>query len=363
MEIFNPQGLEDYTTYFNTVLSISGVLFGLAFAILLFIIQSGFSSFKYSRRMFLELYVHFGKSLLMSLAYLTIMPLLVLYAKKYWWLINITYIWFLIFYLKAVLDYQHHYGYIITINSAKYIPGNYGRFRSYIRSISNLGFVNNFVVFSFSTLILVYPIIISLTETRFISMTEKGIFYSTLIVMILTILKIKNFIPEFFELSNQELEYQEKHEKIEDINIDYKVELDAFEQYLVSHQIKELNPSDEKPFLDGNLWIQLLKDREDAEIWLNINISVDDVTNIEVRDEVCVYATKILKLFKHSKVDLNSIVMSFHIKIEDNPKYSRNIFIRTNRLELESVNLESGNPVQNIINLENINFDKLFKNI
>lgn len=362
MKIFSPEGLESYTAYFNSILSISGVLFALAFAMLIFIIQSGFSSFKYSRRMFLELYVHFGRSLLMSLAYLTIMPLLVLYANKYWWLINITYIWFCIFYLKAILGYQYHLGYLATINSTKFVPQHYGKLRAYVRSITNLGFIHNFVTFSLAAIMLVYPIIISFVETKMISITEKGVFYSTLMVIVLTVLKIKNFIPEFFEISNQELDYKELKTN-EASNVDCKIEFEAFEKHLISHQIKELNPSEERQFLDGTLWLQFLKDREGAELWFNVNIKVNDVTNLEVRDEVCKYASKILSLFVRSKVDINQIVMSFHIKIEDDSKYSRNIFIRTTRLELEKVDFEAGNPVQEICKLESVNFDSLFRNI
>lgn len=362
MEIFNPSGLENYASYFSTVLSISGVLFGLAFAVLLFIIQSGFSSFQYSRRMFLELYVHFGKNLLTSLAYLTIMPLLILYAKQHWWVINATYIWFFIFYLKTILDYQYQLGYITTINSNKYIPEHFGKLRSYFRSITNLGFIHNIVLWFLTATILIYPVIISFTETKTISITEKGIFYSSILVMILTILKIKNFIPELFELSNQELDYKEEVREDDDTTVDNKVEFDVFEKYLRSNEVTELDPHDEREFLDGGLWLQFLKDKR-SEIWFNIHISVTDVTNIEVRDEVCAYAIYILSLFSRSKVDLNKIVLSFHVKIEDDTKHSRNIFIRTNRLELSNIDFDLGNPVEEIVKLENSHFDKLFRNI
>ncbi len=362
MEILNPSGLQNYDAYFNTVLSISGVLFGLAFAVLLFIIQSGFSSFKYSRRMFLELYVYFGEGLLISLAYLTIMPLLVLYAKNHWWAINITYAWFVLFYFKTVLGHQYQLGYIATLNTNKYVPQNYGKIRSYIRTITNLGFINNFLVLFLTIFILIYPVLVSFIENKFISMTEKGIFYSSILVMILTIIKIKNFIPEFFRISNQELDYKEASQNDDEEIIDYKIEFEAFEKYLRSNEVLELDLTEERSFLDGKLWLQFLKG-DKTEIWLNVHIDVEDVTNIEVRDEVCAYAAQILTIFSHSKIDINSIVMSFHIKIADDKKHSRNIFIRTNRLELHKIDLESENLVQEIYKLENTLFDKLFREI
>lgn len=362
MEILTPSGLQSYDAYFNTVLSISGVLFGLAFAALLFIIQSGFSSFKYSRRMFLELYVHFGKGLLISLAYLTIMPLLILYAKNHWWAINITYTWFCLFYFKALLDHQYQLGYIETLHSNKYIPQSYGKLRSYIRTITNLGFIKNIVIFTLTIFILIYPILVSYEENNSISMTEKGIFYSSILIMILTILKIKNFIPEFFDISNQELDYKETSKSDKENQIDYKVEFEAFEKHLISNEISEIDITKEKSFLDGTIWLQFLKG-ERVEIWINAHIEVDDVTNIEIKNEVCSYAAKILAIFSTSKVDINSIAISFHIKIIDDVKHSRNIFLRTNRLELEGIDLNSEDVVQEISKIENILFDKIFRSI
>jgi len=58
---FNPPEIQNYAEYFQTLLSITGVLFGLAFTALIFIIQNGFTSFKLSRRMFLEVYVFLVK--------------------------------------------------------------------------------------------------------------------------------------------------------------------------------------------------------------------------------------------------------------------------------------------------------------
>jgi len=65
--LLNPPSIVDYSDYFKTLLTLSGVLLGLAFTALIFVIQSGFASFKFSRRMFLEQYVVFGRNLLSTL--------------------------------------------------------------------------------------------------------------------------------------------------------------------------------------------------------------------------------------------------------------------------------------------------------
>ena len=267
MDIFYPSGIENYDEYFKVVLSIAGVLLGLAFAALLFVIQSGFTSFKYSRRMFLELYVHFGNGLLISLAYLTLMPLLVLYVSNHWWVINISYIVFSYSYSRSVLNHKSHVGYIHTINSDKFVPSGYGRIRKYFRYIRNLGVIHSLFLVTTLLVLLGYPLAVSIFEVNQVSLTEKGIFYSTLFVLVLSIIKITNFIPEFFKLSNQELESNSGAlSDSGDPNMDYKIEKEAFEKYAVAHGISEIDVFKKTKFLDGDLWVQILNSKK-AEVW------------------------------------------------------------------------------------------------
>ena len=87
------------------------------------------------------------------------------------------------------------------------------------------------------------------------------------------------------------------------------------------------------------------------------------MTNVEIRDEVCSYAIRIVEIFSGSQVDINSLVLSFHISIEGDKKSSRNIFIRTNRNEIEKLDLGSSQPVSEVLNIENILFDELFRSV
>lgn len=363
MEIFYPTGLENYDDYFKTVLSIAGVLFGLAFAALLFVIQSGFTSFKYSRRMFLELYVHFGNGLLLSLAYLTLMPFLALFTKSHCWMASLTYLVFAVSYSRSFLNHKSHIGYIHTLNSTRFVPKHYGKIRRYFRYITNLGLLHSVFILLVLFSLFGYPIVVSYLETGTLFISEKGIFYSTLLVLILSIVKITNFIPEFFNLSNQELESKDGVVGEEgDPNVDYKIEKEVFEKYLVAHGIAEVNIFEKVKFLDGELWLQILK-TDKPEIWCNVHISVSDVTNVQVRNEVCEYALKLIGVFSQSQVDVNSLAISFHISIEGDKKSSRNIFIRAKRSELGSIEIGSSQAVQEISKLENVLFDELFRGV
>ncbi len=148
--ILNPPLPIAIEEFYKTLLSVSGVLFGIAFAAMLFVLQSGFSSFKFSRRMFLELYLHFGRQLLYSLAYITASPFLVLFFPNSAVAVSWLYGLYFIFFLNATLDYAKEEGYIITIHSKKYVPSHYGRRRAYFRYIANRGVLKKHFVFATS---------------------------------------------------------------------------------------------------------------------------------------------------------------------------------------------------------------------
>lgn len=179
-----PIALEEF---YKTLLSVSGVLFGIAFAAMLFVLQSGFSSFKFSRRMFLELYLHFGRQLLYSLAYLTAAPFLALFFSDSLAVISWLYALYFVYFLNATLDYAKEEGYILTIHSTKYVPRHYGRIRTYFRYIANRGALRNISFLLPVILFLVYPYAISIIDTDSLYLTKTAIFYSCLIPLLYTL--------------------------------------------------------------------------------------------------------------------------------------------------------------------------------
>ena len=202
---FNPPIPIEPEEFYKTLLSISGVLFGIAFAAMLFVLQSGFSSFKFSRRMFLELYLHFGRQLLYSLAYLTAAPFLVLHFSSNLGAITWLYTLYFIYFLNATLDYAKEEGYILTIHSEKFVPRHYGRIRSYFRYIANRGALRNILFLVPVILFPVYPYAISIIDTGSLYLTKTAIFYSCLISLLYSLYKITKFIPEFFVYTSMEM--------------------------------------------------------------------------------------------------------------------------------------------------------------
>jgi hypothetical protein len=363
--ILYPPAPPDYNAYYGDLLSTAGVLFGLAFAGLLFVIQSGFVSFKFSRRMFLEVYVHFGRGLLVSLAYLTVLPIAILHFPFYSRFFTFLYYIFAILYAKAVLDHYRQLGYIHTLMSTAFVPSSFGRVRKYFRYIWNLGRSAVFVLILILVVILGYPVIVSVAESGSWTITQKGFFYSSILILFHVALRITNFIPEFFKLSNQE--FDSAHEPStarpdDKVSIDYVVEKIALKTFLLDHGVSELDRQTPKTFLDGEISLDFLTDRDGGEAWFNARISVTNPTNVDVHDEVCQYAIRMFDLFAQSQVDINQFVISFHIKITGDRK-PRNMFFRTTRAELETVLLHKADAVKAATSLDNILFDDLFRNL
>ncbi len=362
--LFNPTPLDDYSDYFKTLLSISGVLLGLIFTALLFVIQSGFSSFKFSRRMFLEQYVAFGNNVLTTLSYLTLMPLGVLYLGHARGLLSFLYYVFALLFTKTFLDVYRQRGYFHTIFSTAFVPAHYGKVRSYFRYIRNLGWLNVFFLMLWLAALWGYPVVISYQEQTTLFITDKGFFYSTLILLTFSILQIVIFIPQFFKLSNLELEYKtsmgETDASSETTQIDYGKERAALRTFLLDHGVIELEGG--MDFLDGHLSLNLLQDREGHEAWFNVSIEVNNSGVFEVRDAVLDYAYKLFSLFERALVDINSFVLSFHIKMGGETA-TRSIFFRVTRPELKEMMSKARGAHSAVLGVKNKLFDELFRDL
>ncbi|WP_234567944.1 hypothetical protein [Rhodohalobacter sp. 614A] len=325
--LLDPASLNNYSNYYRTLLSISGVLLGLAFAGLIYVIQDGFSSFKFSRNMFLEYYVKFGQNLLISLAYLTIIPISALYLSIYPSLLSSLFYLFAFFFIKTLMDYYNQLGYIHTIFSEKFVPQNYGSVRSYFHFIRNLGFFRNLLLLFSIIIFVLYPVAISFYSNRSFQLTSKGLFYSTLLILLYSIYRIINFLPNLFKYT--QLEIQSGSIQSNESKEDFTKEKQALKKYLESHELKELNPFETKEFLDGELRLNFFDKRKGEEAWFNIHINTSNSNVFEIHDSVCRYAYEILSLLNKSQVDINTFVLSFHINIDD--MKPQTMFFRTTR--------------------------------
>lgn len=354
-----PIALEDF---YRTLLSVSGVLFGIAFAAMLFVLQSGFSSFKFSRRMFLELYLHFGRQLLYSLAYLTAAPFLALFFSDNLAVSSWLYGLYLIYFLSATLDYAKEEGYILTIHSTKFVPRHYGKIRAYFRYISNRGALKNILLLLPVILFLLYPYVISIVNSHSLYLTKTAIFYSCVIPLFYTLYKITKFIPEFFIYTGMEMSANSQ-EAVEEQSEDEKqkniVEKRALREFLNNHGLYELNPTTPRKFIDGDISVSFLDKIDNGEGWFNIDVNISNVTPEQVRNNVFEYAHELATRLYESKVSINTFVLSFHIRIGN--QSSRNMFFRMSRNELDEIFSLGRDQPEDMGKLKNVVFDELFR--
>jgi hypothetical protein len=269
---------------------------------------------------------------------------------------------YFIFFLNATLDYAKEDGYIITLHSKKFVPRHYGRIRSYFRYINNRGLFKN-VIFLFPVIgFLVYPFLLSVYNSQSLSLTEIAAFYSCIMPLFYTLFKVTKFIPEFFYYTNlelasdsnindSELSEEEKHK--------IKTENKVLREHLVNHELNELDRKIPFPFIDGELYVCFLDTKESREAWFNIFVEINNSTPEIIKNEIFKYAHRFCKLLCESKVETNTFVLSFHIRVAT--QLSRNMFFRITRGELEKMFHGGRNDPQDMGGLKNILFDELFR--
>ncbi|EMC4027156.1 hypothetical protein VDT04_003475 [Vibrio cholerae] len=360
--LLTPTLPSNINSFYEMLVSVAGVLLGIGFAAMLFILQSGFSSFKFSRRMFVMLYLYFGKQVLLSLAYLTIMPFLVLYLADSKQLIAFIHLLFCLFFLVSALDYAKEEGYINTIQGHKFVPSKYGKFRSYFRYIYNRGLLRNIVHLFPPIFVVLYPYILSFKSSFTLELTETAMFYSCLLVLAYTLFKLTMFVPEFFTFTD--MEFQSAHmfsegEAISDESKDKnEKELELLKKYLVNHGVSELSPMSPLAFMDGELTANLISSNNGVAHF-NFYVRIHNATPPMVREQVANYGYQFANCLLNSKTDITQYVMSFHVQIATDKQ--RNLFFRFDRHDFEQAKVKNINNPMCIYDLKNVCIDELFR--
>lgn len=360
-------GLANYDEYFRILLNVSGVLLGLTFAALIFVMQSGFASFRFSRRMFLEFYVRFGRNLMVTLAYLVVMSLGSLFAFSHQRVLALTFYLFMLMFVKTLLDYYAHMGYIQTLFLNRFVPASYGPVRTYFRFLKNLGFWRLLPLLVNLALLVVWPVSLSLMWDGPWAIGQKSLFYSTLLLLLFAVLRITQFVPTYFSIANMQLDLQRESEdnatEQAESPVDFRAEKQALLEFLGSRDVPEAAPAAPPAlFLQGTIKPQLLVD-DKREAWFNVMVSTSSGDVKAIRDAILAYGYRFFGVLRKSMVDINSFVLSFHIELEGDSMFQRNIFFRTNRGELADISDSEADPISSMKRIENKLFDELFRDL
>lgn len=352
IEIFKQ--LSDYSKYFENQLNLSGTILGLIVATSTFILQSGFTSFQYSRSMFIKYYVHQSRFVFLSLAYNIIFSLIVLYLNFNQNILFLIHILFALVFTKYLLDFYSHKGYITTINSTKFNPYK-NPISIYFRYITNLGLLNAVLIGGTIYFIFLYPLHFNYP----FKLNEYQIYMTTVSCLAFTILIVIRIIPQFFTFSEQEYKSKTKNEVIDNLEADVSKENKILKDVLIKNGRKEL----EERITTANfhsLKANMSDNKTEAFFVIDIEIKNLDVSSIVRSIQEYTYTFFIELSTIH--VDVNNFVLSYFIKI-DNEKKSRNYFIRASRNEIENFKTKHFNPQEFIENLPNKVIDELFRNL
>lgn len=352
IEIFKE--LADYNQYFENQLNLSGTILGLIVATSTFILQSGFTSFQYSRSMFLKYYVNQSKFIFLSLSYNIIFSLIVLYVNHNPYILFSLHIIFALIFTKYFLDFYSHLGYIKTIHSSKYNPYKTFIFK-YIRYITNLGLLKTVLIFGVIYFIYFYPLHFNVP----FKLNQFQIYITTVSCFAFSILVLIRIIPQFFYFSEQEYKSKTKNEVIDNLDVDVSKENEILRDILIKNGRKELGEVVKFDSFE-KLIMYLPKNKNEAAFVINIEFVNKDI--FKIVESLQRYSYDLLIELSDISVDVNSFVLSLNVNIDDENK-SRGYFMRASRTEIDTLRSKHFEPKEFIDNISNKVIDELFRNI
>lgn len=333
MDLFNPSAPINGDEFYKQILAAAGMLFGLFLACILFILQSGFSSLTYSRRYFLKIYAEFGKQVIFSLTYIIFASFIVIFFPGNLRLISAFYWMFLAIYVNAILDQAKEEGEIVTVFSEKFVPSHYGRFRAYFRLIHNRGVFANVLTLLFPIVIVAYPLSIGGVG---IVLTYIGVAYSCVLPLLLALIRIALFIPQYMQYHDIELKIKSPDRNIEPTESERDENLKsqlALKQIFISKGCVEFS-GHEIRMQNGVLSVNFRPD-EKSTAFILVTFKASRVHPKLILDDVLAYAYNLFEIIASTKISMNEFVISVMVDIGDFKH--RNIYLRTSRSELESL--------------------------
>lgn len=353
IEIF--KHLEDYNKYFEDQLSLSGTILGLVVATSTFILQSGFTSFQYSRSMFLKYYVHQSKFIFLSLAYNIIFPAIVLYINCNEKFLFIAHIIFALIFSKYFLDFYSHKGYIFTIHSTNKYNRCKNSISKYFRYINNLGLLHLVLIYGTIYFIFFYP----LHFNEAWKLNYHQVYMTTISCLLFSIIVVIRIIPQFFTFSEQEYETKTKNEVIDNLDVDVTKENEILKEILIKNGRKEIDGIKQNKNFE---YLRVNMPTNKREAFFVINIEVKNKTVFEIVNLLEQYSYDFFIELEDISVDVNNFVLSYFIKIKGEKK-TRNYFIRASRKEIKELKIKYTEPKSFIENLSNKLVDELFRNL
>jgi hypothetical protein len=183
-------------------------------------------------------------------------------------------------------------------------------------------------------------------------MTTVSCFGISIIILI-------NIIPQFFTFSEQEYKSKTKNELRDDLESDVSKENEILRETLIKNGRKEFTQTLENKYFDS---IDIYMPQNSKEAFFVINVEFKNRDIYEMAASLKKYSFEMFDELASTHFDVNSFVLSYFIKVDDEQK-SRNYFLRTNRNEIKELKAKYFSPEEFIENINNRVLDELFRNI
>lgn len=319
------------------ILPITGVLLGLVYSAHIYWLQGGFSKLEYTKNLLEDLIVADGKIVLDMLIGASVISLFAILDSVF--LISVTFYLFFLWFVADLVKYTAEFGYIQTLLSSKYIPSNYGRFRTYVRKIKNAGYSGWLRPLFLFFLIIFYPLLLSFDSISagVWILNKSSIIFFILFSTLLSFIQVRSLLTTAFKVrkdierwatsssknntdtfSNQVSNWNENKCKMEG-----KVILERLESIGMTFDFKaeELKSKGSwtsrdltnKPILSGYPIIS-----ENGNCHLNIIIPyLED--DLKTRMFIFMWTRKIFEFLAESKTEVYDYKVSFFRRTKDLP--------------------------------------------
>ncbi|KKG83065.1 hypothetical protein [Methanosarcina mazei] len=329
------------------VLPVTGVLLGLVYTAHIYWLQGGFSKLEYTKSLLEDLLVADGKIILDLLIGASVISLFSIIESVS--LISVIFYIFCLFFVTDLCKYTAEVGYIQTLFSTKFIPSNYGYFKTYIKKILNAGFKGWAKPLLFGFLVVFYPLIASYDSisSGVFTLNNNSIIIFMLTSTLLSFIQVKSLLTEAFKFrkdiekrlekqkdninqsSNQESNWEESKRRLESKIVLECLEsigiiLDSQDHELISRGSWTSRNLSSKPILNGN---PIIDKNGSCHLNLIIPYLEDDS---KTRAFIFLWTKEIFELLASSKTEIYDYAVSFFRKEND---LSRTHFalIRANR--------------------------------
>lgn len=322
---------ETLTLFYQITISIAGILLPVFQAVLFFVIEKSFSKFEHSRQQLIKFFRLAGKLVSASLLLLILLPLaeLLNYPMLSMLVILVFSIYFVVFRFALLFET----GLWTTMNSTKFIPSNYSKVRKFFRTCknNNLGEWLNFILWV--AVLIAMPFYLY-ADSDF-NYTPNLAFYMVFCNLIYVLLTVNSLLNNPTEIQQQVLQSEHKLE-VEEEKWD-KSKIDS-ESNLIKKQItnsKVFSSSTIKEPRNHFEYFVRPEVKENGLVHCNILVQDIEISSVEeLKESIAELSRSMLIEFLSWRTDVNKIVLSWHLKLDNKPK---NLFIRTDKDEVATL--------------------------